>query len=151
MTQKTRISIFALCAGLVFIIDQIIKLAVLNAKKTPIFQSDFIDIILVFNRGVAFSLGDVLGDWIKWIILILMIILLVVLAKNKELFCAHFVEFGLIFGAGIGNLVDRFIHNAVIDYVFWHYGFNFAVFNFADAVINVSIAWLLIVYFFSKK
>jgi len=31
-----------------------------------------------------------------------------------------------------------------VDYVAWHCGFDFAVFNFADVMIDVAVGWFLI-------
>jgi signal peptidase II len=50
---------------------------------------------------------------------------------------------GVLLGAALGNLADRFFHGAVVDYVYWHCGFDFAVFNYADVMIDLSVAWLL--------
>ncbi len=35
----------------------------------------------------------------------------------------------LILGGAIGNLYDRFTQGGVVDYVYWHCGFDFAVFK----------------------
>jgi len=59
---------------------------------------------------------------------------------------------GLIIGGALGNLYDRFHYGAVVDYVAWHCGFDFAVFNFADVMIDLGLAWIVIsLYFFSDK
>jgi signal peptidase II len=47
---------------------------------------------------------------------------------------------------------DRFVHEGVVDYVAWHCGFNYAVFNFSDVAIDIAVVWMLISgYFFSKS
>jgi signal peptidase II len=46
-------------------------------------------------------------------------------------------------GAGFSNVYDRFIHGGVVDMVYWHCGFDFAVFNFADVMIDLAVVWLL--------
>ena len=51
---------------------------------------------------------------------------------------------GLIGGAALSNVYDRFVHEGVVDYFFWHYGFEFAVFNFADVMIDLGV--ILIFY-----
>ncbi len=51
---------------------------------------------------------------------------------------------GLILGGAIGNLYDRFIREGVVDYVAWHCGFDFAVFNFADVMIDIGVASIII-------
>jgi len=38
---------------------------------------------------------------------------------------------GAVIGGAIGNLM-KIIREGVVDYVAWHCGFNFAIFNFAD-------------------
>ena len=53
-------------------------------------------------------------------------------------------ELGVILGAGASNVLDRFIHGGVVDYVFWHKWFNFAVFNFADVMINLGVVIILL-------
>lgn len=53
-------------------------------------------------------------------------------------------ELGIILGAGASNVLDRFIHGGVVDYVFWHKWFNFAVFNFADVMINLGVVIILL-------
>jgi len=59
---------------------------------------------------------------------------------------------GLLIGGALGNVYDRFIHGGVVDYVAWHCGFNFAVFNFADVAIDLAVVIILImVYFFPEK
>ena len=59
---------------------------------------------------------------------------------------------GLLIGGALGNVYDRFVHGAVVDYVAWHCGFNFAVFNFADIAIDLAVAVIIVmVYFFPEK
>ena len=54
------------------------------------------------------------------------------------------IVLGIILGAGASNVLDRFIHGGVVDYVFWHKWFNFAVFNFADVMINLGVVIILL-------
>jgi signal peptidase II len=39
------------------------------------------------------------------------------------------------------------LHGGVVDYVFWHCGFDFAVFNFADVMIDVAVVLILLIHF----
>jgi lipoprotein signal peptidase len=48
-------------------------------------------------------------------------------------------EAGVCLGVGSSNLPDLFVHGGVVDYIFWHYGFEFAIFNLADALIDCSL------------
>ena len=54
-------------------------------------------------------------------------------------------------GAGFSNLFDRFVWDGVVDMFFWHKWFNFAIFNVADVIINLSVAMILINELFLKK
>jgi len=51
---------------------------------------------------------------------------------------------GAVIGGAIGNLYDRFIREGVVDYVAWHCGFNFAIFNFADVMIDIGVALIIL-------
>lgn len=158
ITQSTKkiIAFFAMICFAIAI-DQAIKLWILdfyaNAQNphAKIFESPFIDIVLVFNKGVAFSFLSAVGENLKWIILAMLILMLLIVLKSDELFAENFLAFGLIIGSGFSNLLDRFTREGVVDYIFWHYKFNFAVFNLADSLINVAIAWIILRYIFTRK
>lgn len=147
-----KIVIFFVIVAFTIAIDQGVKFYILNLAKSvnPIWKSEFIDILLVFNKGVAFSFLSFVGEYLKWIILILLILVLAILFNGKEVFSEYYVPFGLIIGSGFSNLIDRFTYNGVVDYVYWHYGFNFAIFNLADSIINVSIAYIIITYLYKE-
>jgi signal peptidase II len=98
---------------------------------------------LHYNRGVAFSLFAWLGPYLKWIQIGLVggIVLYVVFGGWVR---THPLSIGLLIGAAASNLYDRFIHPGVVDYVAWHCGFRYAVFNLADVVIDVAIGWIVL-------
>ena len=59
---------------------------------------------------------------------------------------------GLLMGGALGNIYDRFHHIGVVDYVAWHCGFNFAVFNYADVMIDLAFVIIIVMlYFFPEK
>lgn len=152
LKQNKKLAIFIALFIFSILIDQGIKIYILNLAKSanPIYKSEFIDIVLVYNKGVAFSFLSFLSEYLKWIILAMLVLVIIVLFKSKELFSEYYAAFGLIIGSGVSNLIDRFIHNGVVDYVYWHYGFNFAVFNMADSLINLSIAYIIITYLYKE-
>lgn len=62
------------------------------------------------------------------------------------------IIYSLILGGAIGNLIDRFSLNYVVDMFDFYYGdSHFATFNVADAAISVAAILLFIDYFFKKK
>lgn len=132
----------------VFAVDQIIKWIFLNGFR---YKSEFINLILVYNKGVAFSMFSFLGENLKYIQLALIAVLLGYLFGQKELLRSHSTAFGLLLGGGCSNILDRFVHGGVVDYIFWHKWFNFAVFNFADMMIDLAIVIILIQSFLYRK
>lgn len=137
MRNATLFALLALI--LVFALDQGIKQIFLDGYR---FRGECIDLILVFNKGVAFSMLSFLDEWLKW--LQLLIITGVMLYVYRLRTACYMFPTGILVGAGLSNVFDRFIHTGVVDYVAWHCGFNFAVFNFADVMIDVAVAWLLL-------
>lgn len=122
-------------------LDQAIKWVFLHGFR---YQGSFVDLVLVYNKGVAFSMFAFLGANLKYIQLGLIAALLGYLIGQKELLRSHTAAFGLILGGGCSNILDRFIHPGVVDYIFWHKWFEFAVFNFADMMINLGVAIIII-------
>ena len=112
------------------------------------YYTDCIDLILVYNKGVAFSMLSFLDEWLKYIQLVLVSGILGYVIYLKKL-CFAFPA-GLMLGGAFSNIYDRFVHGGVVDMVYWHCGFNFAVFNFADVMIDVAVVWILILNFKPK-
>ena len=131
-----------LSAFAVFFIDQEIKWMFVDGFR---YYTECIDLILVYNRGVAFSMFAFLEESLKWIQMAMLIgVLGYTLWLKKKCFL---IPVGILVGAGFSNVYDRFIHGGVVDYVYWHCGFNFAVFNFADVMIDFAVIWLLFLNF----
>ncbi|WP_416863199.1 signal peptidase II, partial [Helicobacter ganmani] len=40
-------------------------------------------------------------------------------------------------------IIDRFVYEGVVDYVYWHYWFDFAIFNLADVLIDISVVLMI--------
>lgn len=132
----------------IVIIDQAIKQVFMSGFR---WDGEFFSLILTFNKGVAFSMFAFLGEHLKALQAILLVALFGYLLYEKKLLKAHALPFALLFGGGASNLLDRFIHGGVVDYIFWHKWFEFAVFNFADIMINLAVFIMLIQIFIHKK
>jgi len=126
----------------VFIIDQNIKSLFIDGFRH---YTDCIDLILVYNKGVAFSMFAFLDEYLKYIQLVIVMGVFSYIIYLNAL-CYAFPA-GLLLGGAFSNIYDRFIHEGVVDMVYWHCGFNFAVFNFADVMIDVAVVWILILNF----
>jgi signal peptidase II len=136
----SSILLFALVG--VFIVDQNIKTLFVEGFR---YYTECIDLILVYNKGVAFSMFAFLDEYLKYIQLVMVSGVLVYLFYIKEL--CYALPGGILLGAAFSNIYDRFIHEGVVDMVYWHCGFNFAVFNFADVMIDLAVLWFLILNF----
>jgi len=140
--------IFLLAAIGTFIIDQNIKTLFLEGYYR---EGNCIDLSLHFNKGVAFSMFAFIGSYLKWVQAVLIGGILYYVLSGGYIRRYAF-PIGLLIGGALGNLYDRFVHDGVVDYVVWHCGFNFAVFNYADIAIDVAVAWIIIMaYFFPEK
>ena len=141
------LTIFLMLLIGVFIIDQSIKALFVEGYYRA---GECIDLALHYNKGVAFSMFAFLGQYLKWIQLGMVTILLMIIFKEGYLKAYPFA-IGLLIGGALGNLYDRFIHEGVVDYVAWHCGFDFAVFNFADVAIDLGVAWIVLQILLTKK
>ncbi len=141
---KLSAILFFTMAG-IFIIDQNIKMLFVDGFR---YYTECIDLILVYNKGVAFSMLAFLDEWLKYIQLMLVTGIFGYIIYLKKI-CFAFPA-GLMLGGAFSNIYDRFMHGGVVDMVYWHCGFNFAVFNFADVMINVAVAWILLLNFKPK-
>lgn len=129
----------------VFVADQSLKTIFVEGFRQ---YTQCIDLILVFNKGVAFSMFVFLAESLKWIQLALLagVVGYTLWLKQK----CYLVPVGIMVGAGLSNVIDRFVYGGVVDYVYWHCGFNFAVFNMADVMIDIAVLWLFILNFKPK-
>ena len=138
---RLNVILFFTLAG-IFIIDQNIKMLFVDGFR---YYTDCIDLILVYNRGVAFSMLAFLDEWLKYIQLVMVFAVLGYVLYLKQI--CYAIPSGLLLGGAFSNIYDRFIHGGVVDMVYWHCGFNFAVFNFADVMINIAVVWFLFLNF----
>jgi len=121
-------------------------------RALDIYETSCINMRLVFNYGVAFSMLSFLEEYLKWLQLLMITGVLAYVINLRKL--CYMIPAGILIGAGLSNVYDRFIHGGVVDYVYWHCGFNFAIFNFADVMIDFAVVWILFLNFkpkFCKK
>ena len=142
-------------AGIIFIIDQIIKIFLNYFMK--LYDSieiipGFFQIFFVKNTGAAFS---ILQDNTFLIIIITFCFLVFLnqyIIKEKYSTKLSILSFGMIMGGIFGNLFDRLIYHAVIYYLSFSFlGWDFPVFNFADISITFGVLFVLFELIFSKN
>ncbi len=131
-----------------FLIDQYIKFLFVGGYEQ---KGECISLILVYNYGVAFSMFSFLEGNLKYIQIAIMLGGIIYLSLNKDVFKLYYIPAALIIAGGASNIYDRFIHGGVVDYIYWHCGFDFAVFNFADVIIDIGVVFILIINYKESK
>ena len=137
-------------AVLTLVLDQVTKLWVLfgyrlaEQGRVPVLP--FMDFVMVWNRGISYGLfqQDALAG--RLILLAItagaIVFLSIWLVRETSRFTAF--GLGLILGGAIGNAIDRAVYGAVADFVLLHAaGYEWYVFNIADAAIVVGVVFLL--------
>ena len=152
--MSRNIGIFILLVVATFIIDQNIKAwavdAVNGIEHSMIAEGSCINLQLYYNKGVAFSMLAFLGDNLKWVqaVLVTSVLGYVIYEGYLEKYA---VALGFIVGGAFGNIYDRFTKEGVVDYVSWHCGFDFAIFNYADVMIDLGVAIILLQTFLENR
>jgi signal peptidase II len=140
--------LFFAAAGL--ILDQATKLWFLHgadlAANGPIRLLPFLDLVLVWNRGISYGLFQQDSDIGRWLLAGFTIAATIALwiwsARVSSKLPA--LALALIIGGAVGNGIDRVVYGAVVDFVYFHAGgFSWYVFNLADAWIVAGVAGLL--------
>tara|TARA_R110002072_G_scaffold94449_1_gene208671 strand:+ start:440 stop:928 length:489 start_codon:yes stop_codon:yes gene_type:complete len=137
-------------AFLVIVLDQISKWWVLTDIMNPprvIEVTPFANLVLVWNRGVSFGLFNTRSDYGPWILAAVAVgvsaILAVWLFRGPERIVGWGI--GLILGGALGNVIDRLVHGAVVDFVDLHVaGAHWPAFNVADSAITVGAVLLIL-------
>ncbi|HLH96874.1 MAG TPA: signal peptidase II [Xanthobacteraceae bacterium] len=135
-------------------IDQATKLWLLYvydiADRIPVRVTPFLDLVLVWNKGISYGLFQQQGALGQGMLLaikaVAVILLWIWLSRTPSRLTA--VALGLITGGAVGNAIDSLVHEGVADFVLFHITtqtihFNWYVFNYADTAIVVGVAALL--------
>ena len=135
---------------LIYFLDRLSKIYVIELDKnylgSDIFNSAYLNIVLIWNKGIAFGLLSFNEAYlynILSIIILIIIIILVLMSINSKGFKRY--SFLMILGGALGNLHDRIIFNAVPDFIDFHIGnFHWFIFNVADIFITVGVISMII-------
>jgi signal peptidase II len=134
-------------AGVV-VLDQVSKhlvrdlLANGSIRVTP-----FFDLVLILNPGAAFSFLSSAAGWQRELFIGIalgasaLIIYLMRKHASDRVFC---LGLGLILGGAIGNVIDRLLLGAVVDFLYFHIGeYYWPAFNIADSAITCGAGLLI--------
>jgi len=139
--MKKKLVLTVIIFSILFVIDQVLKYGFVNFDWNV--DGPYMSLRLAYNYGVAFSMFAFLAEYLKYIQLSIILVGFIYLLKNKEIFSEYYIAIALLFAGGLSNILDRFTYGGVVDYLYWHYGFEFAIFNFADIIINCAVAIII--------
>ncbi len=144
-----------LAAACVFGADRATKWLVLGnlVPGERIELTSFLNLVLVYNRGVSFGLLSELGALAPWalVLLTVAVALLLLLWLWREPRRASRLAIWAILGGAAGNLFDRLAYGAVVDFLDFHLGrYHWPAFNFADMAVVCGAALLLFDSFFAR-
>lgn len=144
-------------SAVVIVLDYVTKVAVLSAFAPGESRAlaTFFNLVLVFNKGAAFSFLATAQGWqtlffaVIAIVASIVISFLIIKNKNKSLFCSGLA---LILGGALGNLYDRVVYGQVVDFLDFHAAsWHFPAFNVADSAITVGAGILIVESFLQKQ
>ncbi|TWG85781.1 signal peptidase II [Cupriavidus gilardii J11] len=137
-------------ALLVVVLDQFFKIVIVRSfsygESRPV--TSFFNLVLVYNKGAAFSFLADAGGWQRWFFTVLglavgaFIIWLLFRHTGQRMFC---FAVSLVLGGAVGNVIDRIVYGHVVDFLDFHMrGYHWPAFNVADCAITVGAVLLIV-------
>jgi signal peptidase II len=143
--------------SLIYFLDRLSKIYVIQLDKnnlgSDIFNSAYLNIVLIWNKGIAFGLLS-FNESHLYNILSLIISMIVVILVIMSLKSHGFKRYSLlmIVGGALGNLHDRIFFNAVPDFIDFHVGnFHWFIFNVSDIFITLGVIGMIVLELVENK
>ena len=142
--------------SLIYFLDRLSKIYVIQLDKnilgSVIFNSTYLNIELIWNKGIAFGLLSFSESYLYNIIsLIISIIIITLVIMSLKTTGLRRYSLLMIVGGALGNLHDRIFFNAVPDFIDIHIGnFHWFIFNVADIFITIGVILMIILEFIDR-
>jgi signal peptidase II len=136
-------------SALVILVDQVTKYLVAHSfsLNEAVAIMPFFNLVLIYNPGAAFSLLSHASGWQREFFMLIAVIAsawVVYLLRKHPGQILFACALSLILGGAIGNLIDRLLYGAVVDFLDFHlYGHHWPAFNVADSAITCGAALLI--------
>ncbi|MCR4617133.1 MAG: signal peptidase II [Lachnospiraceae bacterium] len=154
-SRKLIIIIDCIILAVLVFADQFIKNIVVNKLKgndafvliPNVLEFDYLE-----NRGSAFGMLQNQKIFILLVGFIFMALIVFILFKLplKKKFIPANVFFAMVVAGGIGNMIDRFRLDYVVDFISFVL-IHFPIFNFADCCVVIGVIGLFIMFLFVYK
>ena len=136
--------------ALIYFLDRVSKMVVIqldeNSLGSEIFSSSYLNIVLIWNKGIAFGLFSFAESHLYNILTLLIsiiVVILVIISLKSHGFKRY--SFLMIVGGALGNLHDRMFSKAVPDFIDFHVGnFHWFIFNVADIFITIGVIFMIL-------
>ena len=154
-SRVVMLIIDALIAAVLLVLDQFTKhLAVVHLKNQPAYViiDGVLELQYLENRGSAFGMLQNQKVFILFVGIVFLAVLLFFLFKlpeQKKFRIVH-VLLAVIVAGGIGNMIDRFRLDYVVDFISFVL-INYPIFNVADIYVVVATIGLFILFLFVYK
>ena len=141
----------------IFFLDRVSKIYVINSYDNnlgnDLFSSKYLNIILIWNDGIAFGLFSfeqkTYYHSLTGVIILITIIVLWMITRTEK---TEKFAFSMIFGGSLGNIFDRVYYQSVPDFIDFHINnFHWFIFNVADIFITVGVICLILAELLYKK
>ncbi|WP_298136362.1 signal peptidase II [Acidiferrobacter sp.] len=141
----------------VFGLDQWSKVeAVRYLSQGPVRVTDFLNLVLVYNRGAAFGFLSQADGWQNAFFIAVAVVIatgiVVFLARGPRRDRLTVIALMLVLGGAAGNLADRVRLGEVVDFIDFHIGsWHWYTFNLADSAITLGAVLLALEAGFSRR
>ena len=138
-SNKLKIAVI-FSTAIFFVSDRFLKQLVMKLSDQPFeLLGNWLQFNFAANKNISFSL-PLSGVWLKILIAVIIMGLIIYMIREIKNKNGNWPLLLAIISGASSNLYDRFKYDYVIDYLDMKY---FTVFNLADAMIVVSIGFLL--------
>ncbi|HKQ25146.1 MAG TPA: signal peptidase II [Burkholderiales bacterium] len=142
-------------SALIVLLDQATKQAILHTValgQTVEVLPPVFSLVLTYNPGAAFSFLAWASGWQRYFFMAIALaasVLIVYMMKKHERDRLLCFALALVLGGAVGNLIDRAIYGAVVDFLLFRWPGGprlfdpWPAFNLADSCITVGAALLI--------
>ncbi|HCN60635.1 MULTISPECIES: signal peptidase II [Mammaliicoccus] len=155
MRKGYNIPIWSTFIVLLIVFDQLTKFMIVKSLEVGESVKVISKVIYITshrNQGAAW--GILQGKmWLFYIVTVVVLVILFMFFKNEG-YGQPVMQLGLslLIAGSIGNFIDRLFRGEVVDFIDTYiFGYNFPIFNVADAALTIGVIVLIIVILFEGK
>jgi len=152
-----KILLYSFLTTFIFILDRLSKLYIIKIAETnntvDIYLSPYLNLYLIWNKGIAFGLFSFeqssIYNFVTILIVFITFVILIMIVKSND-YRAYFLIF--ILSGSLSNLFDRINYSSVPDFIDFHINdFHWFIFNVADIFITIGVICLIFAEIFFKN